>query len=191
LTARKFISTLLGNNPGPLRAGKVDGATACARGSSGASLRPLERRPDFARPSTIDRGNAQIGVRKQPTSRKIALTANSGFRVQRLPSLFTWSGWIVEFRRITSAAHLRRENSFRCKVLRGRQQEALLILPADHPQPFGGVSDALGEYRKDREFREQQSNSRFPTKTRRGFPETRYRGVRHQLLGGADERTIF
>jgi len=47
------------------------------------------------------------------------------------------SSWVVEFRRIADAAHLRRrKNSLQCKVHGGQTTGGSTGLPADHPTGF-------------------------------------------------------
>jgi multidrug efflux system outer membrane protein len=61
------------------------------------------------------------------------------------------------------------------KFTEARQQEAALVYQETIQQAFRGVSDALVEYRKDREFREQQEQLTFSAQDAR-LSETRYRG---------------
>jgi len=68
-----------------------------------------------------------------------------------------------------------------------RQQEALLIYQQTIQQAFRGVSDSLVEYRKDREFREQQEQLAFSAQDAAQLSEMRLSRRRHQLLGGTDE----
>src|SRR5260370_38284276 len=57
-----------------------------------------------------------------------------------------------------------------------RHQETLLTSQQTIHQAFRGVSDALVEYRKDREFREQQEQLAFSAEDAARLSETRYRG---------------
>jgi Outer membrane efflux protein len=114
---------------------KVDGATACARGSGGASLH-LARAATGHSPgrSTIDRGQ-----RSNWSSESSLLPANQFDGERRISEFSAYqsvyrSGRVVEFRRITGTAHLRRrKNSFRGEILRSSATGNTTDLPADHP----------------------------------------------------------
>jgi len=62
------------------------------------------------------------------------------------------------------------------KFTEARQQEAALIYQQTIQQAFRGVSDALVEYRKDREFGEQQEQLTSSAQDAVRLSETRYRG---------------
>jgi len=98
-----FISTLLGNNPGPIVRGiKLTDQTAFAGHSRGAFLQPLgaATRHSPGR-STIDRGQ------RSDRSGKSSLLPTNHLDGERRISEFSAyqpvyrSGWIVELRRIT------------------------------------------------------------------------------------------
>jgi len=115
-----FISTLLGNNPGPIGArSEVTEQPHAPEVPAGLPSDLLERRPDIRQAEAqLVAANAQIGVAKAAYFPQISLTASSGFQSSALTSLFSRSGWNVEFRRIIGTTHLRRwKNSFRCAAL--------------------------------------------------------------------------
>jgi len=68
------------------------------------------------------------------------------------------------------------KNSFRSEILRSSATGNTTYLPADHPAGLSWVSDALVEYRKDREFREQQEQLASSAEDAARLSETRYRG---------------
>ena len=86
-----FISTLLGNNPGPISRGmKLTDQPHLPEVPVGIPSRPLERRPDIrAAEAQLMAANAQIGVAKAAYFPQITLTGNSGFQSSALTSLFT------------------------------------------------------------------------------------------------------
>ena len=138
----------------------------------------LERRPDIRQAEAqLIAANAQIGVAKAAYFPQISLTATSGFQSSALTNLFTGPAGMWNFggslvQPIFAGGRIRSGVRFS----EARQQETLLVYQQTIQQAFRGVSDALVEYRKDREFREQWSISRFPLKTRRNFLRMRYRG---------------
>jgi len=98
----------------------------------------------------------------------------------------------VEFRRLSGAAHLYRgKNSLQCKVHGGREQEAELIYQQTIQQAFRGVSDALVEYRKDREFREEQEQLTLSAQDAARLSETRYRGGATSYLEVLNNETNY
>jgi multidrug efflux system outer membrane protein len=62
------------------------------------------------------------------------------------------------------------------RLSEARQQEASLVYQQTIQQAFRGVSDALVEYRKDREFREQQQQLALSAQDAAQLSEMRYRG---------------
>jgi multidrug efflux system outer membrane protein len=108
-----FISTLLGNNPGPIARGtKLTEQPHPPQIPAGLPSSLLERRPDIREAEAqLIAANAQIGVAKQITS------PNHLDRDWRISEFGTYepiyrARRIVEFRRITGTAYLRgRKNS--------------------------------------------------------------------------------
>ena len=174
-----FLSTLLGSNPGPITRGtKLTEQPHAPEIPAGLPSSLLERRPDIRQAEAqVIAANAQIGVAKAAYFPQINLTASGGYQSSALTSLFTgpaglWSfgGSLVQ--PIFTGGRIRSN----VKFTEARQQEAALVYQQTIQQAFRGVSDALVEYRKDREFREQQEQLTFSAQDAARLSETRYRG---------------
>ena len=174
-----FISTLLGNNPGPVARGtKLTDQPHSPDIPAGIPSSLLERRPDIRQAEAqLIAANAQIGVAKAAYFPQISLTANSGFQSSALTSLFTGPAGLWNFggslaQPIFAGGRIRSG----VRLSEARQQETLLIYQQTIQQAFRGVSDALVEYRKDREFREQQQQLALSAQDAAQLSEMRYRG---------------
>jgi multidrug efflux system outer membrane protein len=174
-----FISTLLGSNPGPIARGtKLTEQPHAPEVPAGLSSSLLERRPDIRQAEAqLIAANAQIGVAKADYFPKISLTATGGYQSSALTSLFTGPAGLWNFggslaQPIFAGGRIRSN----IKFTEARQQEAALVYQQTIQQAFRGVSDALVEYRKDREFREQQEQLALSAQDAAGLSETRYRG---------------
>lgn len=174
-----FLSTLLGNNPGPITRGtKLTEQPHAPEIPAGLPSSLLERRPDIRQAEAqLVAANAQIGVAKAAYFPQINLTASGGYQSSALTSLFTgpaglWSfgGSLVQ--PIFTGGRIRSN----VKFTEARQQEAALVYQQTIQQAFRGVSDALVEYRKDREFREEQKQLTLSAQDAARLSETRYRG---------------
>jgi multidrug efflux system outer membrane protein len=174
-----FISTLLGNNPGPIARGtKLTDQPHSPGIPAGIPSSLLERRPDIRQAEAqLIAANAQIGVAKAAYFPQISLTASSGFQSSALTSLFTGPAGLWNFggslaQPIFAGGRIRSG----VRLSEARQQETLLIYQQSIQQAFRGVSDALVEYRKDREFREQQQQLALSAQDAAQLSEMRYRG---------------
>ena len=174
-----LISTLLGNNPGPIARGmKLTEQPHLPEVPPGIPSRLLERRPDIrAAEAQLMAANAQIGVAKAAYFPQIALTANSGLQSAALTSLFTgpagfWSFGgsltqpIFEGGRIRSGVRLSE----------ARKKELVLTYQQTIQQAFRGVSDALVGYQKSREFRLHQEELVLAARDAARLSDVRYRG---------------
>ena len=174
-----FISTLLGNNPGPIaRGAKLTDQPHLPEVPAGIPSRLLERRPDIrASEEQLIAANAQIGVAKAAYFPQITLTADSGFQSSALTSLFTkpagfWSfgGSLVQpvftGGRIKSGVRL----------TEARKQELVLTYQQTIQQAFRGVSDSLVGYQKNREYRQHQEEFLDAARSAAQLSEMRYRG---------------
>jgi outer membrane protein, multidrug efflux system len=174
-----FLSTLLGNNPGPIARGtKLTEQPRMPEIPAGLPSSLLERRPDIREAEAqLIAANAQIGVAKAAYFPQISLTATGGYQSSALTSLFTgpaglWSfgGSLVQ--PIFAGGRIRSG----VKFSEARQQEALLAYRQTIQQAFRGVSDGLVEYHKDREFREYQQQLALSAQDAAQLSEMRYRG---------------
>lgn len=174
-----YLSTLLGKNPGPITRGmKLTEQPHPPDVPAGLPSTLLERRPDIREAeSQLMAVNAQIGVAKAAYFPQISLTATGGYQSSALTSLFMgpaglWSfgGSLVQ--PIFTGGRIRSNVRF----TEARQQEALLTYQQTIQQSFRGVSDALVEYRKNREFREYQQQLALSAQDAAQLSEMRYRG---------------
>jgi outer membrane protein, multidrug efflux system len=174
-----FISTLLGNNPGPIARGtKLTEQPHPPQIPAGLPSSLLERRPDIREAEAqLIAANAQIGVAKADYFPQINLTATGGYQSSALTSLFTGPAGLWSFggslaQPIFAGGRIRSNVRF----TEARQQEAVLVYQQTIQQAFRGVSDALVGYSKGREFREQQEQLTFSAQDAARLSETRYRG---------------
>jgi multidrug efflux system outer membrane protein len=174
-----LISTLLGNNPGPIARGlKLTEQPHLPEVPAGIPSRLLERRPDIrAAEAQLMEANALIGVAKAAYFPDIALTATSGFQSSSLTSLFTRPAGMWNFGgtvsqpifaggRITSNVHLTEQH----------KEEMVLTYQESIQHAFRGVSDALVGYQKSHEFRQHQQELAGAAEDAAQLSEVRYRG---------------
>jgi multidrug efflux system outer membrane protein len=174
-----FLSTLLGNNPGPIARGMtLNEQPHVPEIPVGLPSSLLERRPDIREAEEqLIAANAQIGVAKAAYFPQISLTATAGYQSTALTNLFTgpaglWSFGGAMVQPIFTGGRIRSNVRF----TEARQQEALLTYRQTIQQAFRGVSDSLVEYHKDREFREYQQQLAFSAEDAAQLSEMRYRG---------------
>jgi outer membrane protein, multidrug efflux system len=174
-----FLSTLLGNNPGPIARGlKLTEQSHPPDVPAGLPSTLLERRPDIREAEAqLIAANAQIGVAKAAYFPQINLTATAGYQSSALTSLFTGPAGLWNFggslvQPVFAGGRIRSNVRF----TEAREQEALLTYRQTIQQAFRGVSDALVEYHKDREFREYQQQLAFSAQDAARLSEMRYRG---------------
>ena len=174
-----FISTLLGNNPGPIGRGmKLTEQAHLPEVPAGIPSQLLERRPDIrAAEAQLMAANAQIGVAKAAYFPQITLTATSGFQSSALTSLFTgpaglWSfgGSLVQ--PIFAGGRIKSG----VKLSEARKEEMVLTYQQSIQQAFRGVSDSLIGYQKQREFRQRQEELLVSAQDAARLSELRYRG---------------
>jgi multidrug efflux system outer membrane protein len=154
-----LISTLLGNNPGPVARGmKLTEQPHLPEVPAGLPSSLLERRPDIRQAEAeLIAANAEIGVAKAAYFPNIALTANAGFQSSALSSLFTGPAGLWSFggglaQPLFAGGRIRSG----VRLSEARQQEMVLVYQQTIQQAFRGVSDSLIAYEKSHEFREHQ-----------------------------------
>jgi multidrug efflux system outer membrane protein len=174
-----FLSTLLGNNPGPIARGmKLTEQPHAPDVPAGLPSSLLERRPDIREAEAqLIAANAQIGVAKAAYFPQITLTAAAGYQSSALTSLFTGPAGLWSFggslaQPIFTGGRIRSN----VKFTEARKQELVLTYQQTIQQAFRGVSDALVEYHKDREFQEDQQQLAFSAQDAAQLSEMRYRG---------------
>lgn len=174
-----YISTLLGNNPGPVARGmKLTEQPHLPEVPAGIPSRLLERRPDIRQAEAqLIAANAQIGVAKAAYFPQITLTANSGFQSSALSSLFTGPAGLWSFgggllQPIFAGGRIRSG----VRLSEARQQEMVLTYQQTIQQAFRGVSDSLVGYEKSHEFRQHQEELVAAAQDAARLSELRYRG---------------
>jgi multidrug efflux system outer membrane protein len=125
-----FISTLLGNNPGPIaRGAKLTEQPHPPAVPPGLPSDLLERLPDIRQAEAqLIAANAQIGVAKAAYFPQISLTASGGFQSSALTSLFSgpagmWNFGASLIQPIFAGGRIRSG----VRLSEARQQETLLI----------------------------------------------------------------
>ena len=174
-----YISTLLGNNPGPVARGmKLTEQPHLPEVPAGIPSRLLERRPDIRQAEAqLIAANAQIGVARAAYFPQITLTANSGFQSPALSSLFTGPAGLWSFgggllQPIFAGGRIRSG----VRLSEARQQEMVLTYQQTIQQAFRGVSDSLVGYEKSHEFRQHQEELVAAAQDAARLSELRYRG---------------
>jgi multidrug efflux system outer membrane protein len=174
-----FISTLLGNNPGPIERGMtLTEQPHLPEVPPGIPSQLLERRPDIrATEAQLIAANAQIGVARAAYFPQITLTASSGFQSSALTSLFTGPAGMWNFggslaQPIFAGGRIRSG----VRLAEARQQELVLTYQQTIQEAFRGVSDSLVGYQKSHEYRQHQEELVLAAKDAARLSELRYRG---------------
>ncbi|HXZ33663.1 MAG TPA: efflux transporter outer membrane subunit [Terriglobales bacterium] len=174
-----FISTLLGDNPGPIDRGmKLTEQPHLPEVPAGIPSRLLERRPDIrAAEAQLMAANAQIGVARAAYFPQISLTGQSGFLSSAVSSLFTgpagfWSFGGSLAQPIFAGGRIKSG----VRLSEARKKEMVLTYQQTIQQAFRGVSDSLVGYQKNREFRQRQEELVLAAQDAARLSELRYRG---------------
>lgn len=153
------LSTLLGNNPGPIpRGSPLTEQPNPATVPAGLPSELLERRPDIREAEeNLIAANAQIGVARAALFPSISLTGTAGFENYQPNQLFgsssvLWNGAASLTQPIFEAGALRAG----VRLAQAQKEQMLLTYRQAIVNAFAQVSDALMAYQKQREFREQQ-----------------------------------
>lgn len=174
-----FISTLLGNNPGPITRGmKLTEQPHAPEVPAGLPSSLLERRPDIREAEAeLITANAQIGVARAAYFPQISLTGTSGFLSSALTSLFTGPAGFWNFgAAVTQPIFAGGRIKSGVKLSQARKEEMLLNYQRTIQQAFRGVSDSLVGYRKSREFRQHQEELVSAAQGAAQLSELRYQG---------------
>jgi multidrug efflux system outer membrane protein len=174
-----LLSTLLGNNPGPITRGlALTEQPHPPEVPAGIPSELLERRPDIRQSEQfLVAANAQIGVARAAYYPQISLTGSGGFQSDALARLFAGTAglWSVAgslAQPIFTAGKIRSG----VRLAEAQQQEAVLSYQQTIQQSFRDVSDSLVGYRKLREFREQQELLTASAQGAAHLSNIRYRG---------------
>lgn len=174
-----LLSTLLGNNPGPITRGlALTEQPHPPEVPAGIPSELLERRPDIRQSEQfLVAANAQIGVARAAYYPQISLTGTGGFQSDALARLFAGTAglWSVAgslAQPIFTAGKIRSG----VRLAEAQQQEAVLSYQQTIQQSFRDVSDSLVGYRKLREFREQQELLTASAQGAAHLSNIRYRG---------------
>jgi multidrug efflux system outer membrane protein len=154
-----LLSTLLGDNPGPIPRGRPLTEQPDPPGVPvGLPSELLERRPDIREAeATLVAANAQIGVAKAAFFPSISLTGLAGFESNALNNVFSHSQRIWnEAGSLTQPVFAGGAIRSGLRLAEAQEQQMLLTYQQTIMNAFQQVSNSLVAYQKGREFREQQ-----------------------------------
>ena len=180
-----YISTLLGNNPGPIARGlPLIEQPHPPEVPVGIPSSLLERRPDIREAEErLVAANAQIGVAKAAYYPNIALTGNAGYASSALTSLFTGpAGWWAFGGTLMQPIFTGGRIKSGVRYSEAQKQESLLMYQKTIQEAFRGVSDSLVAYQKYREFREYHEQLTLAAQDSARLSEVRYGGGRSSYL---------
>jgi len=154
----------------------------------------LERRPDIrSAEADLEAQQALVSVAKAAYFPRISLTGLLGFQSDSLSSLFkgpsqTWSFVPQVTQPIFTAGRLKSN----VKFARAQQELALVQYQQTVQTAFRDVSDALIQYRKEKEIRVQQELLVATLTDRSKLAYARYQGGVDTLLNALDaDRELF
>jgi multidrug efflux system outer membrane protein len=155
-----YLSTLLGNNPGPItpRGKELIDQPHAPMVPAGLPSALLERRPDIRQAEeSLVAANARIGVARSAYFPDISLTAQAGFLSSSLTGLFSGPAGLWSFAgTITQPIFEGGTIRSNVRLAEAQQQEAVLTYQQIIQGAFRDVSDALIAYQQNQEFRAQQ-----------------------------------
>ncbi len=155
-----LLSTLLGNNPGPImpRGKELIDQPHPPTVPAGLPSSLLERRPDIRQAEELlVAANARIGVARAAYFPDISLTAQPGFLSSSLSGLFSGSAGLWTFAgTITEPIFEGGALHSNVRLAEAQQQEAVLTYQQTIQGAFRDVSDALIAYQQNQEFRAQE-----------------------------------
>ncbi len=155
-----LLSTLLGQNPGPIARGlSITQQAAPPSVPPGLPSELLERRPDIREAEeNLVAANAQIGVAKAEFFPNISLTGTVGLESYALNRLLDassglWNAAASATQPVFEAGGLRAG----LRLTEAQKQQMLLTYKQAIVEAFQQVSDALVAYQKDQEYLNQQT----------------------------------
>ena len=174
-----YISTLLGQNPGPIARGlPLTQQPHPPEVPAGLPSSLLERRPDIRQAEAqLMAANAEIGVAKAKFYPDISLTTSAGYASSALTSLFTGpAGFWIFGASVTQPIFAGGRIKSGVRYSEAQQQEFLLNYRRTIQQAFRGVSDSLIAYQRNREYQLHQQELVAAAKDSAQLSEDRYRG---------------
>lgn len=189
-----LISVLIGRNPGPVKRGKsLVQNIILPDVPAGLPSSILERRPDIQEAEQqLIAANAQIGVAKAAYFPQITLTATAGYQSAALTDLFTnpagfWNFGGQLLQPIFEGGRIRSN----VRLTEAQKEELVFVYKQSIEEAFREVADSLIAYRKDQEFREQQSLLSAAAEDATRLANVRYRGGVTSYLEVLDSDTRF
>jgi multidrug efflux system outer membrane protein len=173
------ISFLLGRNPGAItRTRLLTEQQLGPEVPAGLPAALLERRPDIqAAEHILAAANANIGVAKAAYFPRITLTGDFGFQSTALSDLFSGSRRIWTFvPQLTQPIFTAGRIPSQVEFAESQQRSALAQYEKSIQSGFRDVSDALVQYRRVREIRDQRELLVRALQDRKVLAYTRYRG---------------
>ncbi|MCB1021467.1 MAG: efflux transporter outer membrane subunit [Acidobacteria bacterium] len=188
------MSLLLGANPGAIPRGKTLGEIEAPETPPGLPSSLLERRPDIRQAEAmLIAANARIGVARAQYFPQISLTGLLDGQSRALTDLFSGPARLWNFTSGATAPIFtagRTRNNVR--FTEAQQREALVRYEQSIQNAFREVSDALIEYRKTGEQRQQQAQLVEALRETRRLSGVRYEGGLDSYLQVLDsDRNLF
>jgi len=189
------ISLLLGNNPGPIPRGKsLTEQQELPAVPTGLPSSLLERRPDIrsAEQNLVAQG-ALVSAARAAYFPTISLSGFLGFESSQLSSLFTGPSKAWSFvPQITAPIFTAGRLKSNVKFAKAQQEFAVVQYQQTIQTAFREVSDALVQYRKEKEIRAQQEFLVTTLQDRSRLAYLRYQGGVDTLLNALDaDRDLF
>jgi len=186
------LSTLLGQNPGPIARGlTLQDQPRVSGVPTGLPSRVLEHRPDIAQAEQeLVRTNAEIGVAKAAYYPDITLTASGGVASVALTTLFSapallWSAAASVTQPLFDGGRISSE----VRLAELERDAAVIGYRQTIRQAFREVSDALVAYQRGREYRAVQQSLLDSAREARRLADLRYQGGATSYLEVLDSDT--
>jgi multidrug efflux system outer membrane protein len=186
-----LISVLIGSNPKPIERAADTLSPLAADVPAGLPSSLLEQRPDIQEAEQqLIAANAQIGVARAAYFPSIALTGSAGVQSAALSALLTgasgvWTATVALTQPIFTAGRTRAQVG----IAEAQREERLLGYQQVIQRAFREVSDSLVDYRRRRDFREQQTLLLDAARDARRLVDIRYQGGAASYLEVLDADT--
>lgn len=189
-----LISTLIGENPQPVRRGLPLEQQSVPQAPPGLPSSLLTRRPDIrAAEQTLVAANALIGVARAAYFPNVTLNAFTGIQTATLEDGLSGRSWVwglipVLDQPVFTGGRLRST----VELSEARMREALLAYQKTIQLAFQDVSDALFALTRSRQFRAQQQELTSVYRDAARLSHIRYRGGVTAYLEVLDsERNVY